>query len=236
MNSDNISAACLDPADLDDLLAAPADDPRHAHVRDCPRCRALVSEYASFLAADSKHPGLDAADAKARLDRFRSELFAEAPVVRRVVAPRRPSFFEALVATFSRPVPAVALLAAVSAIAWFAPRALTPGSREVVLRGGSTADAREQVIVSAPKSLSDGALVLEWRQVPEATGYEVRFYSVALEELKRIGPAPAISAIVPAADVRALRAAHGESVLCRIVALRNDEEIAHSRAFALPKP
>lgn len=59
---------CIPVEELEALLEDPSD-PRHAHLQDCPRCRALLASYGRFLAADPEHADFAAeAELGARLD------------------------------------------------------------------------------------------------------------------------------------------------------------------------
>lgn len=49
-----MTSPCLHPDDLPGAFALPAGDPRHQHLQDCPRCRALVHAYDEFMAGDQE--------------------------------------------------------------------------------------------------------------------------------------------------------------------------------------
>ena len=61
-----MSTDCIQPQDLQRVLALPAHDSQRQHLATCLHCRAMAHAYAEFLDADGVRPrfDLDAADAE----------------------------------------------------------------------------------------------------------------------------------------------------------------------------
>jgi hypothetical protein len=230
---------CLSPSDLEDLRASSERDPRRAHVAGCPRCRALLAEYESFLAARAPASAMDFAAADARLDAFRASHIApaaEAARAERASNARGGFAWGSLLQPLRRPLPAFAAAAAVLALVWFGPRLLGLPSGEGVLRGSNTTPPASVLTVRPAARLADGSISLSWNTVANADAYEARFYTLELEEIRRIGPFTETRLQLTPERAAELFGLKRESVLCQIVALRDGDEIARAPAFALKRP
>lgn len=175
-------------AEIDRLAA---EDLQRRHLADCPRCRARLAEYRSFVAAVAP-PGAEPDDADRLLTAFLIRAAAgegtapEAggaaePAVRLPAGrPRRP-----------RPVPfwrpalaAAAVIVGVLGI-WRVVDTGWPEGGERVLRGDSPAPAAAPILQPV-SALPDGRWQLAWSAVEGADGYTVVLHAADLTEVSRL--------------------------------------------------
>ena len=227
---------CFEPQDTARVAALPATDPLRVHASGCPRCRALLAAYAAFVEADpGPVPQRDLADANARLSRALAAATGGGGERARAGAPHTPaapgavSGWERLTHPQLRPawtLLTIALVAGGVAL-WSRPAG---HDAALVLRGA--APAMTPAIVRA--QWTGDAIVLAWHGLPAADGYEVRFVSSAFVELGSSGPYRD-STLVLAPSRLAFRAAFGDSVLVRVVALKDGDVLATSDARVLTR-
>jgi len=215
---------CLEPGELDRLATLPDPDRRLAHVRGCPRCRALVEAHRLYHAPTPEEleaPHVQAADAA--LSAHVSRLTSPA---RGLAAPAPAAWWKVLLTPALRPAMAFAAITIVVGAAVLVPR-LLPRHSTGVLRG----ESRATMVLEPLRHRADGALVLRWQPVPEATHYRIEFYSTSLEEAGRTPELTGTSVELLPAQLPA--AARTEDLLVRVVALRDGEALAHSDAEPL---
>jgi hypothetical protein len=234
---------CFEPGDAARVAALAESDPLRAHARECPRCRALLDAYAAFLAADpGAVPASDLADANARLSGALAAATRAAPVTAPRAAPRAASpegeqlpsrrasaspprtFWERIAHPSLRPAWAFLTVALVAGalVLWSRP---TGRDATLVLRG----EVKAAIPVIERAEWSGDTLVLSWRGVPAADGYEVRFLSTALADLGRTGP-NSDSTVVLALSSLAFRPGFGDTVVVRVEALKDGDAVATSDA------
>lgn len=221
-----IATQCLKPEELDQVLSAPAADPRRVHARSCPRCGALLAQYASFVAAESGIPERQVADAETRigaaLDREIGLGAAPKPAAVRTRTRwawlREPAF---------RPALAFAAVAIVLGIAIWSPIRLgSPGDGRLRGTEGTLAPLVRTEVEA------DGTLRLDWHSWSGADAYEVRFYSSDLAELGRRGPFTDTTARIGRHQIPEV-VGHRE-LLVRVIALREGDPVGQSSVVPLP--
>lgn len=220
-------------ADIDGLAA---DDPQRRHLADCPRCRARLAEYRSFVAAVAP-PGADPDDADRQLTAFlvraaaaegmvpaagRAAGRAAEPAVRppagRSRGPRRVLLWR----------PALALAAVIVGVlgVW---RAVDPGwtgSGARVLRGDSPALAAAPVLQPV-STLPDGRWRLAWSAVEGADGYTVVLHAADLTEVSRLEAGARTTLVLDRPSAATSPAGRAPS-LWRVVARRGGDTLARS--------
>lgn len=227
--------SCIPEESLGEVLALPKTDPRRVHLRDCPRCRALVLAYDGFMAEDgaasygeSERHALDSA--RERLLGWKEP--APEPQVRESrSAPGHagPSLWSRLLSPAFRP--ALALAAVVVVVAAVALMRQQGAPSPGVLR----ALGPQPLALAEPRYSPDGSVRLAWRGVANAGAYEVRFYSTVLESLGVVAAGPDTSVSIDAAR---MPAAYGRSqpVLYRVAALQGRDELAASATGEIQRP
>lgn len=217
---------CLAPDELDAWAAWPASDRRLAHVRGCPRCRALIETHRLFHSPTPEElaaPHVEAADSalSAHLERITR------PDPVRPAATTAP-WWRVWFAPALRPALALAAVTLVLGVVVFGPRLLTPRTAPV-LRGG----APTELVLEAPTVRADGAIVLRWQAVPGASHYRAIYYSTALDELGRSAELTGTDVTLSPAQLPA--SARKGDLLIRIVAMQGEDELAHSPAESLSR-
>jgi hypothetical protein len=187
-----MTPGCIEPDVIELVLRLPQDHPRWRHVRDCPRCRALLDSYRSFVEGRSDVAVAELEAADARIGMALARAIGQAPrAAVAAVGARRPLWLEWLMQPAVRPaMAAVALgLALLAAALW--PRATE--------RHSSTLPAPSPVAVETPAPddvtatagtlsiretrLGADGVALSWQPWPGADRYEVRLYSGGLQPL-----------------------------------------------------
>ena len=226
-----MSRNCLDMDALSDLLEAGPDDPRHAHVRSCVRCRNQMESLRAFRSPESGLPADEVAHAEQRmaaaLDRAVSG--TEEPV--------QSPFARARTGLFGGPwwrpaLGAAAVVMIVFAASQIVERGAPPPSG--VVRG----DAAEEplaIVLQPPSVLADGRLHLAWEAHPEADAYRVVFLDLHLEELRSLSAGPETSVTLDTSVLRTMAPA-GEQILWRVAALRRGVEIGGSPSAGVALP
>lgn len=224
---------CLAADQVEQALALAPEHPVSRHVRECPRCSALVLEYRDFLAATHEPAGADTTDASRRLSGAIADLVSGVPATRSVVAAPSPSLAQRLAQWWSGPArgPALAVAGlAIVAAGWFATRGPAPGGD--TLRGPGDA-ARPMLELRAMVAGSD-ALVLGWASVAGADLYAVTLLDATLEPRAEL-PLTADTAI-SLARAQWPAVAPGETLYVRIDALHETQVIGISSLHPLVLP
>lgn len=224
---------CIAADQVEHTLALPPEHPLAAHVRDCPRCAALVLEYRDFMAAAHVPEGADVADASRRLTGAIADLVVPAAAERRIVSAPAPGLGQRLAAWWAGPAraPALAMAAlAVLAAGWWVTRAPAPAGD--TLRGPGAA-ARPMIEVRAIAAGGD-ALVLAWSSVPGAGLYSVTLLDATLEPRAEL-PLTSDTTLALARAQWPVAAA-GETLYVRIDALQDAQVVAVSSLHPLILP
>jgi hypothetical protein len=227
---------CFSEEALGEILALPEDDPRRAHVRDCPRCAALALSYEGFMAADNA--AAYGPREREALDAAREQLLgsAGAPPVAPERGPWRPApagdrpWWSRLLGPALRPAFAFAAVMIAVVGVFVIPRFLGPAPESIVRGLGS-----QPLSLADPRYERGGAVRLAWRGTPNGETYEVRFFSTALESLGVVPAGPDTTVSIGAERLPAAFA-RSQTVLYRVTALRGRDEMATSATGALRKP
>jgi hypothetical protein len=211
---------CLPIHELALLAELSVEDPRRAHVEDCPRCSAMYAAWKSFAGSGAVE-GADPESAERQLESaIRKMVSAHAGASR-----PKTSFFDV---AWLRPAFAAITVALVAAVVWWQPWQ----SEELVLRGiDRTATA--PLALETPEAVED-TLMLSWAAFDGADEYQVRFYSEELEEIARIkatGPTLTITGSDISDDLEP-----GTVLVWRVVALIDGDSVATSPPGQLVLP
>ena len=211
---------CFAPEDVAAVLAAPDDDPRRAHARDCPKCGALLAAYRLYEAMPAPADAAEVAAAEARLQAFIAREIGGSDTAREPrptprLADRRPR-----VRWFQ---PALAFAAiAIVAVAMLWPRS-TVGPPHVTLRGAPA--TAPPVALRGPR-VAAGRFTAHWAAVAGAEKYEVRFYGTDLAHLGALASTDTLVDVDASSLPFTLDPAR--KVLVRVVAMEAGREIAAS--------
>ena len=211
---------CLNPEELADF---PAEDPRRAHVDDCPRCQAVMKSFAAFMNPADVPEGADLADAHTRLsgalDREigpGDSMDSNAQVIRPTTSFLSPFRVRTLAAAA-----AVVIVAVGLSLTRYGPE--TP-PQDPVLRGAGDVVVPFHCEITV---LKNGGYLLNWPEVEEATSYRVVVYRADLEKLMDhdVGNATSLELKLPKGGA-----------FCRVIALRDGDEVARSGPAYFDKP
>jgi hypothetical protein len=194
---------CFKPDELADLAA---DDPRLAHLEECPRCRAVMMSFESFMDPGDIPAGADVADANARLT---AALDQEISVVRPA-----PTFWTPFRVRSLSAVAAVLIVAVGLSLFGSGPEVIS--TEGPVLRGVGAPAAPFRIAMSKQEN---GAFWLSWPGVEGATGYRVVVYGEDLEVISGFDAelATAFKLEPPAG-----------AAFCRVIAFRDGDELGTS--------
>jgi len=208
-----MSERCFTMAELHEIAELPGDDPRLAHVDDCPRCSALLACYRDFLSQGASVP-------PAEMDRFRRE-FSEALEAQSRVAigDRLRRAFRGLTQPVLRPAWAMIAVALI-VIAVQHARHTNP-----VYRGESPMGSA--LITSAPTMRNDGRLLLTWTPHPEADGYAVIFLTAQAVEVARMDASVRCAVAVAPDSLRNLAGGSGH-LIWQVSAIKRRDVVASS--------
>lgn len=223
---------CPPLEEFEELAALEMADPRRVHLENCPRCRARLTAFRSFMEMKPLPVGVRMDDARRHLtEAIRRE--AASPL--QWTLPRRPStsWFR-----FARPIwrPVVGFASALLVVGIFLQVTRDRGADyPPVLRDVGTPQAARALPVGAV--LDNGSIQLRWRSIPAAEGYRVLFYGVDLAELLRLEAGSDTTLNVPYEQVARL-GAPGSSVFWRVAALQNGDAVSLSppATLALDRP
>ncbi|MEN8008461.1 MAG: hypothetical protein ABFS42_15740 [Candidatus Krumholzibacteriota bacterium] len=194
---------CLKPDELADLTA---DDPRLAHVEECPRCRAVMMSYQAFMDPADIPAGADLDDAQVRLS---AALEQEMEVVRPA-----PTFWTPFrVRTFAA---AAAVLIVAVGLSLFGGGPEVISTDGPVLRGVGASAELFRIDMSKQEN---GEFWVSWPAIDEATGYRVVIYGEDLE--------PILGYDAESATAYKFEPPAG-AAFCRVIAFRDGDEIGKS--------
>lgn len=216
---------CIPIEEIGRAIELHETDPRPAHLRECPRCRALADQFRAF--AEASPHGVDDSNLATAESALRAAFERElATSIRRERETEKGPWWEALFFPAWKPALALAVVAS-TAFLW---SGLGERAGEPLLRGGTTSP--RIAILAADRN--EGGVDLRWQPSGEADGYEVRIYSEQLEEIARIKTAGASLRLLPAHLPASMRGAN--ALLIRIVALKGGDQIAASGVQAIERP
>ncbi len=246
------SGPCPPVKSFEDLLRLDARDPRRRHLDDCPRCRARLIAFRSFLERRPLPAGVDLGDARRRLSAaIRAEAERESHHPHQA-PPRFPRFWRMQILWK----PALGLVAAGVLIALLlrpahhspahhspdvhspdvhspdvhSPTDHSPAGGSLVLRGQPSASV-PLVADWAP----DRSVRLSWPAVPSADGYRVMLYGTDLEEIARLEAGRDTVLALTAAQVARLGPSGG-AVFWRVATLAGGEPVSLSAPATLQLP
>jgi hypothetical protein len=202
------------------------------HLQSCPRCRALVTSYRTFMEADEIPAGADLADARARM---RQALAWE---VQRAEEDNMHPFRRAMTGlvenmwspAWKPALAAAALLVIVFGIYRFADQG--PGRQgPPVLRGEP--QVREDIISGTSAVVqADGSYRLTWSAVTSVDSYLVIFYDTNLMELEPISAGASTELVLDPGWSDRFAAAGPR--FWRVLGLRARDEVVRSNLTGLP--
>ncbi len=229
---------CYKTEEFGELAALPPDDPRRAHLADCPRCRADLSAYLAFLHPRELPTIADPEDARMRLAAaLEREILSGHPSPGgsvRASGEQAGHRLRALWRTLTRPALRPAWGLAVVALLVVATQQIAQFSRHpsepIVLRGPDGTVAA--VVTATMEQLDDGSARFTWAPAPGAESYRIAFFRGDLSELETIDAGARNALLVDAPTVARLAA--GEPVLYwQLVCLRGGEECGRSALGSL---
>ena len=191
---------CFQVDELGDLLELGYDDPRRKHLDECPRCRALLTEYRGFMAPPTDAEGADLPDAEKRLTAFLKQKVQQDGSI---APPPSPSvrFFRRT--SFRLVMAAAAVVFAVLTLMTYHDRQ-PPVSDEILLREGTghgSFSEEGKVKLLPLGKRADSKTGLRWHKVKGADAYRVRLFSVELEELAILGPVTETSLLLSSEEI-----------------------------------
>lgn len=221
---------CMPIENLVELITLDPDDPRRAHLDACPRCRARLAAFRSFLEMHPLPEGARPADARKRLSRA---IRQETSISQRSRSRPGPwSFLEIL----RRPrwQAAAGLVVATGAVVLLLQLTERREEQPILLRG---AEGTESVEGSVPAHSvqADGAVELRWPSMADADEYQILIAGLDLEEILRVEAGPETQILLAAETVRDL-GRPGSVVFWRVSALRGGDRIALSPPATLTLP
>jgi hypothetical protein len=222
---------CPDEVALGAILERGEDDPYHAHVQTCPRCRALAHSHRAFVAA-ADDGGLYGAKEDRRLARFRSSLLEGGPPARE--SGRRLAWWHRLAAPAMRPAWALTTAAVLVGAYLLWPQAQLDRPDGMVRSGAPSVDS-EEAAVPVVELRPGGGARFTWSAHADADRYEIRFTSAAFEDLGHIDAGTGTSLDV-APDQMPTAYANGQLVLVQVIALRKGDEVFATHAIPLRRP
>jgi hypothetical protein len=221
---------CPPIEEFEALLSLDASDPRRVHLGDCPRCRARVLAFTSFMAIGPLPEGIRLDDARRRLTQsIQRETGAVQPNVER----RAPlwSWFRAGRFTW-RPVLALASAALVIGIGTYR-IAVRDRHSEPVLRSASPAVSTGTPLASSVDG--SGGLQVSWGAIPRSDGYRLHFYGTDLKEIAVIDAGPETSLRISRERLVTLGSS-GTPVFWRVASVRSGDEVSLSPPATLTLP
>lgn len=218
---------CFRLDELDSLIDLDPEDPRGRHLAGCPLCRARLSAYRAFIAGSPPLPGSKPERADAGLSAFLDKMVHGA--VEKEAGNGFLARFLGRRMTRRTLIPGLAAAALAAVILVIVLNPFADGDRQPApLRGLDTPTAGALLSVQ-PAVVREGAVVFNWAQVPDSDRFVVQIFDAKLDEIARFDAGRDTSLIVRA-DI--MPEADG-SLFWRVTALREGDEIAHSRLLPL---
>ncbi len=236
-----MSDACYRIDELETIAGLAPGDRALDHLHDCPRCRARLASYRSFLDPADVPAGADPTDAAARLsDVLEREILTGASATRRSAAAARstrPSrldrLFDAFLGPRWRPAfgAGAAFVVVVSAMTL-----LARDDREPELRlRGDRAGTDVVSIAEEPERMAGGRVRLTWRPVDGANRYELHLLDDDGTVHAIVDGGPDTLLVFQPTRVPDPPPS-GAAVAWCVVAYRNRDEIARSRVGTFRMP
>lgn len=224
---------CFSIEELAEVAACDATDPRNAHLEQCPRCRARLASFQSFVDQDRELAGSRAEAASKKLARALEEEIFSGELPELAGGPTNPfrRFLGVIFAPQVRPawaVLSIALLVIVIRQSWQVPPTEAPN---IVLRG-ATPEATATISAQL-ELLAGGEGIITWSGTPEAERYVLILYGADLGEIRRLDcDSPTTFRLMPSDgpagdDQAAIR-------FWRVVGMRGDEEAGRSALMTYP--
>ncbi len=221
-----MSDQCIPIEELEELALAEPDDERLRHLETCPRCRAELAMYRSFMAGNS-----------AMADSGREELLATR--MRKVIhcndaevnsspvpSPQESGRFPR---SLQRSLLAVAaVLLVFFAVEWYQVPGIQTG---IHLRGA--ADQQDHSLVLQVKAES-GALQLSWSEFPGADNYKVEILGSDLVPIDEMAVSGENHLAIKDRDMEQWRVI-SSSLLWRVVAFQGSQQLSYSHPRSLPE-
>lgn len=230
-----MSRDCFRLEDLGEIAELDPQNPRRAHARDCPRCRALLIAVTEFRDAQTLPPGAYPEEAERALAAaLERELAGDDALDPRRAEAASPPWYTRWYRFLGRPVIATGALAALVllfAMLFSGDEAPHPGVvRDVASAAGATP------VILPPVFARDETVTLRWRPAAEADGYQVVFFDLDLRELdqQQTGRDTLLQVDLP--TLRAKLPPNEREMLWQVRALRYGDVIGESApgGFTLP--
>ena len=216
---------CIALQDLDLVLHAGEDDQRRDHLLECPRCRASLAMYQSFLEGN---PDLADKEMEARVAAGMHQYILENGTVARNaddVSDRSPVGENRFLnrTGFRSLMGLAAVLVVIVAIDRFVPG---HESHDLILRSSDISEA-DQLELSVAILTATGDIRLSWTSVPRADSYNVEILGSDLSVLQTESVSAAPTLDLPAGDIATWQS-ESASLLWRVTALAKGHVLARS--------
>ncbi len=181
-----MNEGCPRLEELAGLLLLDSADPRRMHVDDCPRCRASLAVYQSFLDPGLPPEGTRTSDAHRRLKKIVQRAIRETPVGSRVG--ESVTGWRGLFQMAWRPSLGVVGIVVVVLVAFrLAGFPSRPGEDGRIIPRETQGQEATAPVLLEPEFTAGGEIILRWRAAPGADSYEVLLFGADLKERKRLG-------------------------------------------------
>lgn len=221
---------CPPIEEFEQLMTLASSDPRRGHLVDCPRCRARLLAFASFMAIEPLPDGIRVDDARRKLtEAIQREVGAPRPI-----ADSRVSLWSWFRSGHLAWRPALAVACAVVVMGIGAYRLVVWNHPpEVVLRDSSPAATVGTPLTSAPDAT--GGIRVRWVAIPHADVYRLHFYSADLKEVAAIDAGHETTLLLTR-DRLAQLGSPGSPTFWRVASIRNGDEVSLSPPATLILP
>ncbi len=224
-----MSTTCPPLESLAEVLRLDPDDPRRRHLEECPRCRARVAAFRSFMEMEPIPAGANREDARRRLD---AAIHAGVGPHEGRAASHPSTWWQGLLRPAWRPALglAVAVLLTVVLVRGPADRGRLG---EMMLRGAGPG-AQVTAVPTATWS-ADGSVALRWPAVAGADGYRVLIYNQDLEEIAQLEAGRESTLTVSAGQLAGLTPARA-ALFWRVAALQHGDPTSVTAPATLRLP
>ncbi len=221
---------CVLAAEIGDIPNLPDNDPKSVHVRECPRCRALLDSYLAFMSGGNEADADRLVEAENVLrDRIAAEIARTGDVGGSPVPKKRRPETRGLRGVRR----ALLATAALLLVAVFLYNINEGDEREIRLRGEPKTSEQEWGW-GDNRVGADGSLLLSWEPLASADEYAIDLYDTDLELLRRFGPYKKTSATISNDDIVALGSPR--IILLRVVARRRGDDVSVSPTWSVALP